>query len=134
MMIARGCSWPYRSGQATNRLGSPYFSHPSVLKIYLQLGALSDALTPALRAIKQSEFYPEPKFHVSIGWALLERNGTARSTEDFPAIAEFPQDVIEDLNRDFASQLRRPSASVEAEEVCVKIGKEAFQWGLGRGD
>jgi len=37
------------------------------------------------------------------------------------------------LNRDFASQLRRLSASVEAEEVCVKIGKEVFQWGLGWG-
>jgi len=98
-----------------------------------KLGALSDALTPALRAIKQSEFYPEPKFHVSIGWALLRRNGTVKSTEDSPTIAEFPQDVIEDLNRDFASQLRRLSASVEAEEVCVKIGKEVFQWGLGWG-
>jgi len=104
-----------------------------VLKIYLQLGALSDALTPALRAIKQSGFYPEPKFHVSIGWALLERNGTDKSTEDFPTITEFPQDVIEDLNRDFSSQLRRPSACVEAKEVCVKIGKEGFQWGLGWG-
>jgi len=28
---------------------------------------LTGALTPVLRAIKQSEFYPEPKFHVSIG-------------------------------------------------------------------
>lgn len=102
-----------------------------MLKICLQLEALSDALTPALRAIKQSEFYPEPKFHVSIGWALLERNGADKSTEDLPTIAEFPQDVIEGLNRDFASQLRRPSARIETEEVCVKIGKEAFQWGLG---
>ena len=67
---------------------------------------------------------------MSIGWALLERNGT-ESTEDFPAVAEFPQGVIEGLNRDFASQLRRPSARVEAEEVCIKIGKEAFQWELG---
>ncbi|KAF9651575.1 hypothetical protein BDM02DRAFT_3154187 [Thelephora ganbajun] len=96
-----------------------------------QIGALTDALTPALRAIKQSEFYPEPKFHVSIGWALLERNGIDKSTEDFPTITELPQDVIEDLNRDFAPQLCRPSARVEVEEVCVKIGKDVFRWGLG---
>ena len=95
-----------------------------------QLGALTDALTPALRAIKQSEFYPEPKFHVSIGWALLERNGADKPTGNFPTIAELPQCVIEDLNREFAPQLRKPSARVEAEEVCVKIGKDTFRWGL----
>jgi len=98
-----------------------------------QLGALSDALTPTLQAIKQSEFYPEPKFHVSIGWALLGRKGTDKSGEDFPTIAEFPQDVIEDLNRDFVSRLRGPSARLEAEKVCVKIGKDVFQLGLGWG-
>jgi len=96
-----------------------------------QLGALTDALTPALRAIKQNEFYPKPKFHVSIGWALLERNGVDRSTRNFPTIAELPREMIDDLNRDFASQLCKPSARVEAEEVCVKIGKDAFRWGLG---
>jgi len=97
-----------------------------------QLATLTDALTPALRAIKQNEFYPKPKFHVSIGWALLDKKGTAKSTGGFPTVAEFPQDVIEGLNRDFAPQLRRPSTYVEVEQVCVKIGKDAFRWGLGR--
>jgi len=98
-----------------------------------QLAALTGALTPALRAIKQSEFYPEPKFHVSIGWALLGEIGATESTEGFPTITELPQGVIEDLNRDFAARLRRPSARLEAEEVCVKVGKRVFGWGLGRG-
>jgi len=98
-----------------------------------QLGALTDALAPALRATKQGEFYPEPKFHVSIGWALLERNGIGKSTEDFPTITELPREVIEDLNREFAPQLRRPSVHAEVGEVCVKIGKNVFQWGFGRG-
>ena len=70
---------------------------------------------------------------MSIGWALLEGSGVAKSTEGFPTITGLSQDVIEDLNKDFASQLRRPSAYLEAEEVCVKIGKEVFRWGLGRG-
>ncbi|KAF9778657.1 U6 snRNA phosphodiesterase Usb1 [Thelephora terrestris] len=98
-----------------------------------QLAALTGALTPALRAIKQSEFYPEPKFHVSIGWALSKGIGVTESTENFPTITELPQGVIEDLNRDFAARLQRPSAHLEAEEVCVKVGKRVFRWGLGQG-
>ena len=105
---------------------------------------MTDALAPALRAIKQSEFYPEPKFHVSVGWALLEgggtgipdtagENGTGEPAGNFPTIAELPQDVVEELNRDFASRLRKPSAHVEAEEVSVRIGKDAFRWRLGSG-
>ena len=90
-----------------------------------------NALTPTLRTIKQSEFYPEPKFHVSIGWALLEGNGTTEPTEGFPTIEGFPQGLVEDLNREFASQLRRFSAHLEAEEVCTKIGKDVFRWRLG---
>ena len=103
------------------------------LKSNSQLEALTNALAPALQAIKQSDFYPEPKFHVSIGWALLKGSGVAKSTERFPTITELPQGVIEDLNRDFASLLQRPSARLEAQEVGVKIGKVVFRWGLGRG-
>ena len=107
------------------------FLVPCALNVFLQLGTLTDALAPALQAIKQSEFYPEPKFHVSIGWALLERNGVDKSTGDFPTIAELPQGLIEGLNRDFGHQLRKPPARVEAEVVCAKIGKDTFKWGLG---
>lgn len=94
---------------------------------------LTNALTPTLQAIKQSEFYPEPKFHVSIAWALSHGGGVAKSTEDFPTITELPEGMIEELNRDLAPRLRRPSARLEAEQVCVKIGKDVFRWGLGRG-
>ncbi|KAI0917585.1 hypothetical protein AcW2_007686 [Taiwanofungus camphoratus] len=38
-----------------------------------QLKALSDALTPTLRSIRQDEFYAEPRFHASFAWALLDR-------------------------------------------------------------
>lgn len=132
MTIARGFFWPYKSGPGMNKLGFSHLSFACALKRDLQLGALAGALTPALQAIKQSEFYPEPKFHVSIGWALSEGNGVSQSTEGFPTITGLPKGVIEDLNRDFASRLRRPSARLEAEEVCVKIGKDVFRWELGR--
>ncbi|KAI0823156.1 hypothetical protein BC628DRAFT_1384934 [Trametes gibbosa] len=35
------------------------------------LRALSDQLTPTLKAIRQKEFYEDPRFHASIAWALL---------------------------------------------------------------
>lgn len=38
-----------------------------------QLRSLSDALTPALQAIRQQGYYPNPRFHASFGWALLHQ-------------------------------------------------------------
>jgi hypothetical protein len=35
------------------------------------MSALADALTPALQAIRQQIYYVKPRFHASIGWALL---------------------------------------------------------------
>ena len=70
---------------------------------------------------------------MSIGWELLEGTGIAKPTEGSPTTTGLSQGVIEDLNRDFASRLRRPSTCFEVEEVCVKIGKEVFRWGLGQG-
>ena len=36
-----------------------------------QMLALADALTPALQAIRQQIYYVKPRFHASVGWALL---------------------------------------------------------------
>ncbi|EGN98121.1 hypothetical protein SERLA73DRAFT_91348 [Serpula lacrymans var. lacrymans S7.3] len=36
-----------------------------------ELRSMSQALTPVLKAIRQKEFYVEPRFHASIAWALL---------------------------------------------------------------
>ncbi|KAF8073648.1 hypothetical protein FPV67DRAFT_1410341 [Lyophyllum atratum] len=38
-----------------------------------ELQAISAALTPTLQAIRQKEFYSDPRFHASIAWALLDR-------------------------------------------------------------
>ena len=42
-------------------------------------------LTPALRAIRQKEFYEEPRFHTSIAWALLDgaKTPTASSHDSY---------------------------------------------------
>jgi len=37
-----------------------------------ELRAISDALTPTLQAVRQKEFYSDPRFHASIAWALLD--------------------------------------------------------------
>ncbi|KAK7048140.1 U6 snRNA phosphodiesterase [Favolaschia claudopus] len=36
-----------------------------------EFATLTSSLTPTLRAIRQQEFYSSPRFHASIGWALL---------------------------------------------------------------
>ncbi|OCH91131.1 hypothetical protein OBBRIDRAFT_729439 [Obba rivulosa] len=36
-----------------------------------ELKAVSDALVPTLRSLRQKEFYSAPRFHASIAWALL---------------------------------------------------------------
>jgi len=40
---------------------------------YTQLRSLSEALTPALQAIRQQGYYANPRFHASFAWALLHR-------------------------------------------------------------
>ncbi|KAF5315095.1 hypothetical protein D9619_007016 [Psilocybe cf. subviscida] len=44
-----------------------------------QMSALADALTPALQAIRQQLYYVKPRFHASIGWALLHAAGQRRA-------------------------------------------------------
>ncbi|KAH9933275.1 hypothetical protein B0H21DRAFT_84162 [Amylocystis lapponica] len=39
---------------------------------HAEIKAMSDALAPTLRALRQKEFYEDPRFHASIAWALLE--------------------------------------------------------------
>ena len=38
----------------------------------MQFKSLVEALAPALRAIRQKEFYDDPRFHASFAWALLD--------------------------------------------------------------
>lgn len=38
---------------------------------------MADALSPALQAIRQQEYYVNPRFHASIAWALLHNGSRA---------------------------------------------------------
>jgi len=43
-----------------------------VLHCLLQLKNMLSALSPTLRSLRQRDFYSQPRFHVSIAWALLD--------------------------------------------------------------
>lgn len=47
--------------------------------LYSQMSTLADSLTPALQAIRQQIYYVKPRFHASIGWALLHAAGQRRA-------------------------------------------------------
>ncbi|KAF8654607.1 hypothetical protein AX16_003519 [Volvariella volvacea WC 439] len=95
-----------------------------------ELRALVEALTPALRAIRQQEYYDKPRFHASIGWALLDRPAADESQQcDFPTIPGIPDTLIADLNEIYGSRLTSTKVSVlEVQGITIKIGKEIRSW------
>jgi U6 snRNA phosphodiesterase len=115
----------------------------------LQLQDLAHLLAPTLRAIRQQEFFVEPRFHASIGWALLdhdrsvERTAASTSTptchppsenctpRSFPTIPHFPPSLISTLNDKYGERLASVGA-LDVKEVYAKIGKEIHKWRLTR--
>jgi len=116
-------------------------------------------LTPTLQAIRQKEFYTNPRFHASIGWALLDRQAhnaspqgetqialskstPTPSTEaslssgplsraDFPIIPHLPYDLVSMLNDRHSAKLSSPkTGTFDVNEISVKIGKEICTWRL----
>ncbi|EJF57002.1 hypothetical protein DICSQDRAFT_129768 [Dichomitus squalens LYAD-421 SS1] len=124
------------------------------------LKTLVENLTPALRAIRQKEFYEDPRFHASIAWALLDGAKTpigdttgevhlpstqvvsnrhpgehgvtsTSNTTDFPTIFQFPPSLIPQLRAEFCHELvQRGVGDFEAQEVHLRIGKEVSKWRL----
>lgn len=107
-----------------------------------ELRSLADALAPALRAIRQQEYYANPRFHASIAWALLSRPqetlslesmdfdniciqpaqsecSTSSSTpvlgdsdEAFPTISRLPPELISSLINRYNARLSSPYIGV----------------------
>jgi len=91
---------------------------------------MADALTPSLRAIRQQEFYADPRFHASIGWALLDNaKSEERTTSSFPTIACLPPSLLSTLNEKYSAKLASLGA-FDVDQICVKIGKEICRWRL----
>jgi len=96
--------------------------------------ALSDALTPHIRALYQEPYYEAPRFHVSIAWALLRRGELANpqvaenlskspSLRTFPTITELPETLLNDLDSHYGERIRT-AGQFEVDAVEVKVGKE----------
>jgi hypothetical protein len=113
---------------------------------------MSNALTPTLQAIRQKEFYSNPRFHASIAWALLDRPSSTSKPEfvhdaprptspeghpeqvteaEFPTIPHFPKELIPTLNNRHGIQLSSAkTGTFDVNEITVKIGKEVCTWKL----
>lgn len=104
---------------------------------------MSTALTPALKAIRQKEFYQDPRFHASIAWALLERStqpapevpGTdtppSVDSATFETIPHLPKNLVISLIERYGAKLAHPkTGTFDVEAITVKIGKDAHSWPL----
>ncbi|KAF7297703.1 hypothetical protein MKEN_01393600 [Mycena kentingensis (nom. inval.)] len=118
-----------------------------------ELAALTNDLAPALRAIRQQEYYAAPRFHASIAWALLGGGsggvgagaqlgaGPVLNTEQLRATGAqlapqnengFPSTLLPALNAEYGDRLTSSVAlkSFAVEEIGVKIGKDVSLYGL----
>lgn len=111
-----------------------------------------EALTPALRKIRQKEFYSDPRFHASIAWALLDSGpavdlhsaassaGTMAALssdplpptlapQEFTRIPHLPPALVPSLTTKYSAQLGRPHVGAfDVGEVKVRIGKWEGGW------
>ncbi|PPQ81269.1 hypothetical protein CVT25_015053 [Psilocybe cyanescens] len=118
-----------------------------------ELRSLTDALSPALEAIRQQTYYVKPRFHASIAWALLARpdktadqqSGASHANftpsasserptspiEVSPSIGCLPPEAVTTLNERYGSQLSSPKVGAfEADTITLKVGREIFSWNL----
>lgn len=118
-----------------------------------ELRTISEALIPTLRAIRQKEFYSEPRFHASFGWALMSCPSTpvtrptseattpeetslsdelrSGNEDSFSTIERFPEELVPTLKREFGPTLLTPIVGIfEVDSLCVRIGKDINRWKL----
>ncbi|KAJ7081385.1 hypothetical protein B0H15DRAFT_854980 [Mycena belliarum] len=139
--------------QLVNDEGTRIFLALEIGAGHHELACLSNALTPALRAIHQQEYYTSPRFHASIGWSLLGGRTSASQADvdppshspgsippdprnssvpaNHPSITEFPPSLLPTLNQEYASRLTGSTVkSFDVAEICMKIGKDVSRWRL----
>lgn len=122
-------------------------------KLDLQLRAIADALAPTWKALRQKVFYVDPRFHASIGWALLDLPASTSSSlptsaliptppeilpllssqlhKPFLRIPHFPPTLLTALNDEYSARLTSPKLGVfVVEDIRLKVGKAVFKWRL----
>lgn len=77
---------------------------------------------------------PEPKAASTCAFASTTGAPLIETPAEHTAITSFPASMLPEVDSHFACTLSKSKVGVfEAEDVCVKIGKEVFSWGLGKG-
>lgn len=118
-----------------------------------QFHAIAEALTPALRALYQKEYYAQPRFHASIAWALLDlppelrpsscpdllSDGDVTLSEEseqypttangFATIPEFPPSLLDSLTNDLGEEVRHRGI-FDVTEIKIRIGKAVSTYPL----
>ncbi|TFK70389.1 hypothetical protein BDN72DRAFT_870338 [Pluteus cervinus] len=93
-----------------------------------ELRTLVDALKPTLRAIRQREFYDNPRFHASLAWALLDKPSTSIPIER-STIPGLPKTLIPQLNESHGKRLSSIQiGTMDVEQINIKIGKDVTAW------
>ena len=113
---------------------------------------LSNSIHPTLQLLRQKEFHKEPRFHISIAWALLEsapissiesslfepsvnspgaKENDKRRKKMARAIHSFPSNLVPALNTLFMKELSSGVVGTfDVDRLCVRIGKEVSNWNL----
>ncbi|CAK5270211.1 unnamed protein product [Mycena citricolor] len=97
-----------------------------------ELSELTASLNPVLQAIRQEVYYSEPRFHASIGWALLDENPQSpQAASEYPTIRGFPSTLLADLDTEHRLSLSAAAVkSFDIDEICVKIGQDVCRFRL----
>ncbi|KAJ7366547.1 U6 snRNA phosphodiesterase Usb1 [Mycena albidolilacea] len=146
-----------RISELVNDDGTRIFLALEIGAGHQELTTLTTSLTPTLRAIRQQEFYSAPRFHASIGWALLDRRASSpppdntnmdqasissimpdssntsvsRVPDEHPKITKFPPVLLPALNEQYGSSLAGAAVkSFDISEISIRIGKEVSHWQL----
>ncbi|KAH6911440.1 U6 snRNA phosphodiesterase Usb1 [Coprinopsis sp. MPI-PUGE-AT-0042] len=102
-----------------------------------ELKGLSDGLRPTIEGFRQKAYYETPRFHASIGWALLDR-AMDRSTgvedpefQEFPTIPGLPESLFTMLERKYHISLTSTTTGAcHVRKVFIKIGRDISSWTL----
>ncbi|TFK20590.1 hypothetical protein FA15DRAFT_599415 [Coprinopsis marcescibilis] len=107
-----------------------------------ELKNISTDLSPILNTFRQKGYYDNPRFHASIGWALLDQPSSSptvsethspstSSLNEYPTIPRFPDTLIPTLVGRYHGILSSQKVSVfPVARISVKIGKDVSSWNL----
>jgi len=91
---------------------------------------ISESLDQALHFFRQNAYYPEPRFHSSFGWALLDTDDerSEEVSKSYPTVPELPSTLISELVTKYGIRLAGKLGTFEVDCLKAKIGKEVYSY------